>query len=1184
MANTQGPDVISLPAIGNLGTSQIKVSVSAELMKNQSPASPIEPNQNLAVVQDAAGKPMLFSIGNDHRFHLIRFDETAKTGWSVMDLMSGVSGYSAATAFAVSQDLQGRISVLVALAKAGATTTDLFIANMLEPSSDWANFGALCQKVSGVDARFGAERMLMGNSDDGQAPIIVVVGSIGSDQYYYQVAGTTAVRFEFPQNVHQGNMMDLTIGYAFGQRGLFFLYKIGDGQSLVCNTLPTPDEGSKTFNYSPTKRFPPELQKLRYNCMATPTGSETDPFLISSDIFVGTDHGIYLFRDGKVGTLQKVTDQLKDVHELLVTQDADSISIWAMVSPNSLYYIYGQKGETYTWHSPVLFSETAIHIAPMRSQEKRANELFIVGQDHSITHYWQDPSTTLWQQRLIQVAAGNQIIEYNSFTTQIHLEDEKGRPLVGQDLKVTASQWVYVEANGLIYSLDKDNPASIKTDTMGNLTLITMADDIAAPIFHVQADCFEKSLNIYPNGKVQRGLAAIGRGSDLAAAKTQDGKPLVSGSYDPATLDGVASNIGQLVGSTGEFGSPTGEHTFVAVTDRALRHTGALNLAHLPDRFEFGMQVQGGNWKPMAPNSPLLAANGVGDVFGDAIDFVGDLFHDIANAFEKGLQMVKDGVTYLKDGVSFVIKRVGERLTLVLNLVDKVLNVVLDTLGAVFKTLDWLLKQIGIDLEKILEWLGSLFGWTELLETSDKIVDMVNGWMDAFVKAAPVMAKTLNSAITGLERQIADPALLAAFGGVDRGEGSSGGLLSLFQSPAANWPLYHILHGSFFSGGPMGMEPSMIKEIESTVTQLLKREAFTAETGVKQLLQALVDGISSMSIGEMFKKIVEIIAVTALEAVKGVVDAVFQLAAVLVKGLKSIMNYVIDVPILSTLVKLFLGGRKLTLLRVIGLILAIPIRLVHLLTTGNSLNNHDLTLPAGFDLSKMVSAASNGPQPVLRATAMSNEMAAASMAGAASDSDGIVDIPLSILITYETARFMGMIFSDLNLVVYMASGPDNAGDTLLTVADTICTVVALAMVGTNWILVQTGGRPAAASWAEVVVLAMSGLTFLMKGIGLRAPWKPWTRGISMAIYFMAIIVAGIGFHSQEHNRPNNLRFSGNLFLSLWNGISSMPFKVENPVVVKGVVAANSVAALAHIGIVGARWFTDKSDNVQFTLT
>src|SRR5437899_2374728 len=81
--------------------------VSAELMRNQVHVSAIPADDRLAVVQDAAGKPLIFTIGNDGSFDLIQWDDQTAGGWSVVSLSSGFTGYKTARSFAVSQDRAG---------------------------------------------------------------------------------------------------------------------------------------------------------------------------------------------------------------------------------------------------------------------------------------------------------------------------------------------------------------------------------------------------------------------------------------------------------------------------------------------------------------------------------------------------------------------------------------------------------------------------------------------------------------------------------------------------------------------------------------------------------------------------------------------------------------------------------------------------------------------------------------------------------------------------------------------------------------------------------------------------------------------------------------------------------------------------------------------------------------------
>jgi hypothetical protein len=123
-------DTVVLPAVGISDSNQISISVSCELMKNQRRASPVNSSRNIAVVRDSQGQPMIFTIGTDQEFHLLKYDNGSATGWRVINLIEGFAGHKART-FAITQDRAGRISIALALSKAKGAGADLFVASML---------------------------------------------------------------------------------------------------------------------------------------------------------------------------------------------------------------------------------------------------------------------------------------------------------------------------------------------------------------------------------------------------------------------------------------------------------------------------------------------------------------------------------------------------------------------------------------------------------------------------------------------------------------------------------------------------------------------------------------------------------------------------------------------------------------------------------------------------------------------------------------------------------------------------------------------------------------------------------------------------------------------------------------------------------------------------------------------
>ena len=739
----------------------------------------------------------------------------------------------------------------------------------------------------------------------------------------------------------------MTVGYALGQRGKFFLYRIGKSESLICITEPTTGplgEDSKTYDYSPGQGKIPS--DMAYNCVTTALGTRRAKLNISSDIYVGGDKGIWMFKNAGNQTMQKVTDRISDVHEIVVREDDRNISIWAVASPNQLWYIAGVKSGgngPYKWNNPILFSHSVIHIAPIRSMLRKANELFAVDQHQSIVHYWQDPGSTLWQQRTMRVKGSDFLIDLDTYTTQVHVQDKNSMPMAGVKLAVTASEWTYVTANGLVYSLDKDNAAMIPTDGGGNVTVIAMASNIATPILHVESDSFQGVLNVYPNGKVHKGLQAIQHGADLKGAVTQDGKQVIDPSHhlDGKTLDASAYNIKQMT-AAGDKYEKTGDNTFLSVSTG--KHTGALAMAQIPENFSVAMKLENGAWVHGAgAASPLFTQASVVD---DIEDFAGDALHWMETAFVDGFRVIEKGVVKLEDGVEFVIKKVEEGLQFVLKLADKVLNVVLDTLGAVFRAVNWLLKLIGIDLSKVLAWLGHLFGWDDIWKTHKAIASVMKAgldYMDSELKTElDKWQKKIDKELSGVGDKIKNLALPPWIAnkspGADRKKLHENNPHITGSSPPVSFTHYQMQHGGMIAGPATALVANsgfgdFIETIEKTVEDLAKN-LFKDFMDLKNLITEPNHAYENMV------NLLADIAETVVEVIKDLLDGFFKFVEDIFGDLKKSLEDEIEIPFLGSLYEFITGllgeKEKLTVINATALLIAIPLTVLYKASTGHA--------------------------------------------------------------------------------------------------------------------------------------------------------------------------------------------------------------------------------------------------------
>jgi hypothetical protein len=948
-------DNVKIPGAGKMAGKTLSCFVSAELMKNQQVASPVDATGRTIVLQDSNGKPMMVSIGTDQKLWLLRYDESSHSGWEAVDLGAGFTGYGGAAAFDAAQDGQGRISLAFALTRNGATGTDVFTAVLLsdDPSkTDWSKLASVASKVDHIDPAFVADTIEVGVTDDGDPPLIVVSGAIGSQEYYYRInaAGQPAQELEFPENV-AGNLKALqgiSLGYVRGLKGVFFLYQQGQSQTLECS-VTGPEIGRATIDFSPgSGGIAPDI---RYNCMATAPGSATvSP--ISSDIFVGTDKGIYVIRKADPNSFEKVTDQLTDVHEIIVRQDDESVSIWALSSPSTVHYIRGTRGQAGAWAPPILFSTDAVHLAPIRNRTMRGNELFLVDQTSSVVHYWQDPASTQWQQRTIKTKGSNFLIDFSSYTTRIGLEDQDGDPLFNEPLKVTASEWTYVTANGRTYSLDKDNAAVIPTDVTGALTIVSMASSISTPILHVEGDSFSKTLNIYPNGKVLKGLQGITTGDDLKAAQGQDGKPVFTNSYSEGTWEGVADNVHQLNTASSQLQTgvqPTGGAVFVSVEDLSVKHDGKLALGHLPADFAVGMQRVNGAWQPH-PNIKAAMSMRLGGVASSLEALPGDLLQDIGNVFEDGIRKAEEGLVTLEDGATFVIQKVEQAgedvLQFTLTVADKAINVVLKTLDSVLRVVSWILKQIGAAILEILKWLGFLFIWIEIWEAHKVIARMVKAglnyaeqWADTGLEVARAHIDQVLGTLQQDIKSVTLPAAQAQRGPwSDAGAARAARPMNSLRSPQANFITHHLLHGGL-AGGAAAVTSAGDPLVEAF--DILSSTSIKLSTAFQNDLQDVANLVQGK--GATYADVLKLagdLADTALEPLQELLDGLFTLVEQLLGGNVNTLEGDVDIPFLGTLFKFvteLLGDEEdLTYINVAALLVATPAVIVGKIETGKA--------------------------------------------------------------------------------------------------------------------------------------------------------------------------------------------------------------------------------------------------------
>src|SRR5262245_42118736 len=235
-----------------------KVGFASELMKNQVPATVVTPNQAMASVQDLAGEPMLFSIGNDGVLNVAMRSAQNRSGWLAYHLTDTFGKEQKAVAFAVGQLPNGQITLAVVMAPASpgeVKKTSLHLAGPFindATITDWGSVGNAWEErkhpdgdvvITGIRIGAGTEQKARVDGLEPQFPIGIasIRGPDGPEKQWMFNADArdkkwSWVLFDLPEDA-TGHVM-LAAGVVMGVRGAYALYDTSAGQSLEFRGLP----------------------------------------------------------------------------------------------------------------------------------------------------------------------------------------------------------------------------------------------------------------------------------------------------------------------------------------------------------------------------------------------------------------------------------------------------------------------------------------------------------------------------------------------------------------------------------------------------------------------------------------------------------------------------------------------------------------------------------------------------------------------------------------------------------------------------------------------------------------------------------------------------------------------------------------------------------------------------------
>lgn len=908
--------------------------------------------KKFAAIQTEEGNTLFFSIGNDGVFYLTREVIDNEAGWVKIDLSAVLAQYNngkpvQAITFEVSQNKENN-NIDIALAVTGQTEDILYLAqNILNTNDTWKE--DLKWVAMGYDnpdypvANMKIRSLYIAQSHSSEYIIadILTNPNISNEMIHRYYIDPTKKITGHIWNPHDlaANLNSTKIKSCLGRKseqlvdGLYTMGQINTTSELIYTPL---------YNaFNPNTPAAPSRLKLPQGASAIAVASNGSGL---TNLFVAGEKALFFFaaanqEDGDSATVALQNDLFLKVTDLYAHSTATEVIVWGLNQLGSIFYTKCALGSETTknaWSVPVPILLNVQQLSTYVNQTDNSNVIFAHLDGLNMVQLTQDPQTTIWHQRSIVLPTTdtNDVLEFNSYSTHVQITGDDHIPQGDRTVEITATSQVRVYLNNRFTILSPDVPVKFTTDATGQLTVLQETQNIGAVPYKMKLEGDDSSAqDINPMLKLIDCISKVKTGDDLkdVTVKNEDGttKPLVSAKISENDREATVKALQQFV----TISKTLPQDGSVKVSATNPQEISTRRQFRVKPETIWGMSFEdqtvsyhegegainrfamnpSGNTNNLAFTSSAVQLDSFADAIestaGDILNFMEDAWDTVTNIFAK-----------LEGDIYHVFIEIGTELY----------RFVVNCISTVMHTVEFIFKKIGVFIEDLIQWLGFLFQWKDIVRTHNVIKNLFKRYLENSIPQIDEFKKEVSAVFTDIEKRIDEWAGLEDLQGNLSDKSKAAGPLPGKDSPQSNYGTYHLKNGM----GDAQTNASLVLSAASELEQLLQTLAASIETegaifekAFETIKTQIVDEASTLSAGEMVKRILAVIADVLIESVENILETSLDVIKILIQGVLDILDASLDIPVLSWLYKK-ITGNELTILDCVCLVVAIPATIV----------------------------------------------------------------------------------------------------------------------------------------------------------------------------------------------------------------------------------------------------------------
>ncbi|KAL2679041.1 hypothetical protein Neosp_009797 [[Neocosmospora] mangrovei] len=411
-----------------------------------------------------------------------------------------------------------------------------------------------------------------------------------------------------------------------------------------------------------------------------------------SSLLLGCGTGVRLIRSKQLTAYRGFTpitinndDCLTGARDLHVSQTETHVSLFAFNARDELAFLTAKIDDLENARAaPILPSGSATSFTALISATNKAFQHSVVCNDErgNLALLQQALDTGIWRHEPFYVESSGEMTPFESYTVNITAMDSNKNPVINGKVKLQVPSILPVIINGRTTMLTSGGSWH-SLDNAGEIGLIIPTKSITSQPITVQGlrNAAPKTLEmasvkIDPARKVLSRMSSLDSEKALLDAKTPDGQSIWGEGPRP-TQDDIKN------AST----------CFAAIKDayKTLPNDGSVVV-----RSEPVVSIKSGP------------------------QWTGNLFMDAFLWLRLKAQKVKD----------WIVRKAGEVWEFVCDIGGKVVSFVLDCVEKVTEAASWVWERLKIGWDKLCKFVGFMFSWSDVLETKDTVVSLVNAAFD----------------------------------------------------------------------------------------------------------------------------------------------------------------------------------------------------------------------------------------------------------------------------------------------------------------------------------------------------------------------------------------------------------------------------------------------------------------------